>query len=284
MERGSDPPATEPASDRGDGGPSSEGLREFYESAYSIGGQEGLLYGRWRELGAKGKADHVLELLSAAPGGGAGLEARAGGGSRDGLGAGVRLLEVGCGDGALLAELRRRRPEWSLAGVEVARAACEIAAQRNPEADIRRYDGDRLPFETGEFEVGVVSHVLEHVPEPAWVLGEAGRVCRWVVIEVPLEDNLSARRRSARRGAEHIGHLQRFSRAAVREVVASAGLRRYAELTDPLPREVHTFFASGRGGRLVGVAKWAVRSGLHRVSPAAAAHLYTLHYAALCGP
>jgi SAM-dependent methyltransferase len=239
-------------------------LREFYESGYSIGGEEGLLYARWRELGAKGKADHVLELLPP-------------------LGPEVRLLEVGCGDGALLAELRHRRPSWSFAGVEVASAACQIAAQRNPEADIRQYDGHRLPFGEDDFTVGVVSHVLEHVRDPAWLLGEAGRVCRWVVIEVPLEDNLSAGRPSARRGAGEIGHLHRFSRGSVREVIASAGLSLGGELTDPLPREVHRFFASSATARAAADLKWAVRGGVHRLWPAVASRLYTLHYAALVG-
>jgi SAM-dependent methyltransferase len=245
--------------------PSAEELREFYDASYSVGGEAGLVYGDWRVLGARGKAGHALALLPP-------LEGE------------VKLLDVGCGDGALMAEVRARRPAWTFTGVDVAEASLRLAMQRNPEAEIRLYDGARLPFTGHEFTVGLLSHVLEHVPDPPALLRETARACRWIVLEVPLEANLSALRGSSRRASSEIGHLQRFSRRDVRHTIAAAGLRRHAELTDPLPREVHRFFAQGRLGLAKADAKWAVRTALHRLTARGAAHLFTLHYAALCGP
>jgi hypothetical protein len=57
-----------------------------------------------------------------------------------------------------------------------------------------------------------------------------------------------------------------------------------AELLDPLPREVHTFFASSAADQARGLAKAAVRRGLFRVSPGVAERAITLHYACACVP
>jgi hypothetical protein len=105
-----------------------------------------------------------------------------------------------------------------------------------------------------------------------------------VLVEVPLEANLSARRASKREHAAEVGHIQRFSRGGLRLIVARAGLRVACELEDPLPPEIHRFFAPTRAARALATAKWASRSGLHRLAPFVARRLFTLHYACLCVP
>lgn len=243
---------------------SSTELRDFYESGYSGSGEEAMRSWRWRELGAQGKADRALAGLAGRPA------------------AGVSLLDIGCGDGALLAALRDRRPGWTLAGVEVAEAPARLARERNPGIDIRTYDGDHLPYDDDAFDVGVLSHVVEHVLDPVATLVEASRVCRTLVVEVPLEANLSAARTSKRRGADELGHLRHLSRGRLRRIVAEAGLTVAFELTDPLPREVHRFHADDPKALRRADARWAVRAGLHRLSARAAARLFTLHLLVVC--
>ncbi len=239
-------------------------LAGFYEEAYSHAPDRGALYARWRTLGAVGKAEHVIALCT-----------------RSGVDP-ASTLEVGCGDGALLCELRRRNFGGRLAGMEIARAAVEIA-RRRPEIDaVELYDGVHLPAEDASHELGVLSHVLEHVADPVALLAEVARACRVVVIEVPLEANLSARRARKRIRAAEIGHLQRFDRSAARQVVADAGLAVACELEDPLPLVVHRFFANTRAARARAALKWALRSASHRVAPAFARRLFSVHYACLC--
>jgi SAM-dependent methyltransferase len=245
---------------------SPQDLARFYDESYSRAGTAGLRYARWRQLGAIGKADHVVSLC-----GRAGLLP-------------ASTLDVGCGDGALLSELRRRSFGGRLHGVEITQAALAIAATRPGIDSLALYDGGALPFEDGQCDLGVLSHVLEHVPEPAALLREIARVCRAVVVEVPLEDNLSARRAGKREHAAEVGHLQRLSRDTMRAIVAGAGLRVAGELEDPLPLAVHLFFAGGSSARAKGFAKWATRAALHKVAPAWARRLFTLHYACLCLP
>jgi SAM-dependent methyltransferase len=242
----------------------SDELIRFYDAAYTQEPTEAALYARWRGLGAVGKADHVIELLDRA---------------------GIRpcsTLEVGCGDGALLSELHRRGFGGVLSGVEITQAAVEIAASRPEIESVALYDGLHLAAADGAFELGILSHVLEHVPDPSALLAEVARACRVVVIEVPLEANLSARRASKREHAAEVGHLQRLDRGAARSIVAKAGLESAGELEDPLPLEVHRFFARTPRARALGKVKWGLRVGAHALCPPLARRIFTVHYAALC--
>jgi SAM-dependent methyltransferase len=246
--------------------PSREELVGFYDESYSHEGQEAQLYARWRALGARGKADHATELCS-----------------RAGV-VPASTLEVGCGDGALLAELSGRGFGGSLHGVEIAQAAVKIASKRAEIDSVELYDGQRLKDADGAYELGIVSHVLEHVTDPAGLLAEVGRACGVVVVEVPLEDNLSARRAGKREHAQEVGHLQRLSRGSARALAQQAGLRVECELEDTLPLEVHRFFADTSTANIAAVARWGMRRGLHLLAPPVARRLFTVHYACLCMP
>jgi SAM-dependent methyltransferase len=227
-------------------------LAGFYDEAYSHSGPEGERWARWRALSARGKADHVMTLHPGLP---------------------DAVCEVGCGDGALLAELAGRGYGREHVGYEVSPEAAAIAGAR-AELRVAAFDGERLPEADGAFGLGILSHVLEHVPDPVALLRETARVCREVVVEVPLEDNLSARRPAKVAEAQRIGHLQRFARADVHRIAAGAGLRVAAELSDALPLEVHRFHGGGR-------SKWAVRAATLRAAPPLARRLFTVHHAAL---
>jgi SAM-dependent methyltransferase len=239
-------------------------LTRFYERGYTPDPARSPEYARWRALGALGKADHVIELCARV-----GLEP-------------ASTLEVGCGDGALLSELHRRGFGGRLSGVEISDAAVALARER-PQIDaVARYDGEHLPDGDGAHDLGVLSHVLEHVPDPPALLAEVARACMAVVVEVPLEANLSARRAHKREHAAEVGHLQRLDRDGARQIVAAAGLRLVAELEDALPLSVHRFFATNAGDRARGTVKWALRRALHGAAPALARRMFTVHYACLC--
>src|SRR3954471_2650285 len=139
-------------------------LAGFYDSAYARGGER---HARWRALGARAKAEHVEELTRIA-----GLRSD-------------RVLEVGCGDGALLAELSSRGFGGALAGADISETAIELAQGRAVPrvARLGVFDGAHIPASDGDFDLGVLSHVLEHVPDPAALLRETARVADAVVVE-----------------------------------------------------------------------------------------------------
>jgi SAM-dependent methyltransferase len=249
----------------------SASLVRFYDHAYSHEPADAAVYARWRALGAVGKADHVIALCE---------RARVCDSRPDGHP--INTLEVGCGDGALLCELHRRGFGGALSGVEITEAAVAIAREREQIDTVDLYDGLHLPAADDAYDLGILSHVLEHVPDPAALLREVARACRAVVVEVPLEANWSARRAVKREHAAEVGHLQRLDRYAARAIVARAGLTIAAELEDPLPLEVHRFFAAGARARAAATAKWGLRAGVHRLAPALARRAFTVHYACLC--
>jgi SAM-dependent methyltransferase len=219
--------------------------------------------GEWRALGARSKADHVVTLLARA-------------GMRPNT-----LVEIGCGDGALLAELGARGVARVLDGFELSPPAAEIARERGVARRVEVFDGLDVPAEDGAYELAVLSHVLEHVPEPMSLLREAARVAPAVLVEVPLEDNRSARRDVKRGEAARIGHIQFLDRAAVHALIRVAGLTVAAELSDPLPYAHHAFFAATRGEKATAALKAVVRRAAWRAAPKAAEKLFTVHYACL---
>ena len=241
-------------------------LAGFYDEAYRRATAAGDHHARWRQLSARGKADHVFELCETA-----------------GLSPGS-AVEIGCGDGALLAELGARGLTGELHGFEVSEEAARIARRRGAPGlvDVSVYDGESLPVADRAFDLAILSLVLEHVPDPVALLREARRVSSFVLIEVPLEANVSARRPAKRSGAEDIGHLQALNRTRVRAMAGEAGLRVVGEVLDPLPAEVHAFFARSLRDRVQATVKAGVRRALFAVAPRVAERVFTLHYAALC--
>jgi SAM-dependent methyltransferase len=232
------------------------GTRAFYEAGYSLADPaEAARMGRWRAIGARSKAAHVKTLCARA-----GLRPRA-------------VVEIGCGDGSLLAEMSATGAV--LDGFELSENAAGQARARGVARRVEAYDGEHVPADEDAYDLAVLSHVLEHVPEPLPLLREAARVAPHVLVEVPLEDNRSARRPRKRRLAEDAGHLHAFDRAAVRAMFEDAGLAVEHELTDPLPYEHHAFHAGAAKGAL----KWAVRAAVHRTG--AAERLFTVHYAVI---
>ena len=240
--------------------------RAFYTAGYSLEDRsEAERMGRWRALGARSKADHAVTLCA-----------------RAGLRPGT-LVEIGCGDGALLAELGRRGLAPVLDGFELSPTAAALAKAREiPGARrIEAYDGDRVPAEDDAYDVALLSHVLEHVDAPAPLLREAARVAPAVLVEVPLEANRSAARPAKREEAARIGHVQVLDRAAVHALARGAGLMVATELTDPLPYAHHAFFAASRAARLRAAVKAGVRRTVWRAAPRRAERLFTVHYACL---
>jgi SAM-dependent methyltransferase len=240
-------------------------LHDFYEQAYSAD-PDAERHGRWRAMSAVAKADHVIELADAI-----------------GMRSPAAVAEIGCGDGSVLAELGRRGFGDRRIGFELSEAAVQMTAQRPEVAEAAAFDGEHVPAPDGAYELAFATHVLEHVPAPARLLREMMRVARAVVVEVPLERNLSARRPAARALSEAAGHLQRFDRAAVRRLVADAGWHVRADVVDPLGLQVHLFDRDTAPAKAKGLAKWAIRRVL-TLRPEVGARLFTVHYALVATP
>jgi ubiquinone/menaquinone biosynthesis C-methylase UbiE len=101
------------------------------------------------------------------------------------ISAGERVLDVGCGSGAVTRDIARRVGERGLAvGLDpssellaVARGLAERAGLGD-RVEFREGDARRLPFPDGSFDVVVCATVLSHVPEGEAAIPELVRVLR----------------------------------------------------------------------------------------------------------
>jgi SAM-dependent methyltransferase len=87
------------------------------------------------------------------------------------------LLDVGCGTGALLAELAHISGRQVI-GLDLDPAFLGFARQSNPSAILANADAIRLPFPDGVFDLVCCHFLLLWTPDPAAVLDEMRRVTR----------------------------------------------------------------------------------------------------------
>ena len=95
---------------------------------------------------------------------------------RAGVGAGTRLLDVGCGSGGALVAATERGAE--VAGLDASEALVAIARKRLPGARIEVGDMEELPFNDAAFDVVTGFNAFQFAGDPACALREAARVCR----------------------------------------------------------------------------------------------------------
>lgn len=87
----------------------------------------------------------------------------------------ARILDVGCGDGTIDRLLIERRPDCTIAGIDVlVRHAARIPVQV--------FDGVHLPYAHGTFDAVLFVDVLHHTRDPLPLLLEARRVALQAVI------------------------------------------------------------------------------------------------------
>ena len=199
----------------------------------------------WLRLGAAEKAASVLSLAQ-------GLNIQ-------------DVLEVGCGTGAILEQLDRRAFAKSYWACEPSRALFEQLERKR--STIPRLAGlvcatlEERPFAKKQFDLVILSHVLEHVLDPARLLSAALDTGRFVILEVPLEGNVAGEIRSRirkkitgkPRTLNPAGHVQFFSRADATKLVEWTGAEvmrsrlyyptaqvRFQADTDRLPRRLYS--------------------------------------------
>jgi 2-polyprenyl-6-hydroxyphenyl methylase/3-demethylubiquinone-9 3-methyltransferase len=91
--------------------------------------------------------------------------------------AGERVLDVGCGEGHLAAELARAGAE--VVGIDVAAEPLRRARLRHPELDLRQVAAEGAwPLADASFDAVWAGETIEHVADTAGWLSEVRRVLR----------------------------------------------------------------------------------------------------------
>lgn len=93
-----------------------------------------------------------------------------------GVRAGQRVLDVGCGPGALTAELVHRVGDDALSAVDPSEAFVAAARERYPGVDVQRASAEALPFENYCFDATLAQLVVHFMADPVVGLREMKRV------------------------------------------------------------------------------------------------------------
>jgi SAM-dependent methyltransferase len=224
-------------------------LKENYDSYYD-GESE------WRTLGAVDKVNNVVGLCRSLPH--------------------QKILEIGSGDGAILQRLSELKFGEALYSIEISESAVDTIRHRMiPRVhECQLFDGYRISYPDRQFDLVVLSHVLEHVEHPRMLLYEASRVAKFIFLEVPLEDTVRLNREFV---FNSVGHINFYSWKAIRHLVQSCGLKILTQTVTNPSLPVYRY-CSGRAG----ILKFGIKELLQRISPVLACRLLTYHCSIVC--
>jgi methionine biosynthesis protein MetW len=103
-----------------------------------------------------------------------------------------RLLDIGCGDGALTVALQKALRAREVFGLEISPEGSALALHRGVCVKTMDVDGEQLPFPDSFFDAVYAGEILEHLYDPDKLLDEIYRVLRsagFAIIDTP---NLAA--------------------------------------------------------------------------------------------
>lgn len=95
-----------------------------------------------------------------------------------GVSSGQHVLDVGCGPGALTAELVRRLGSAAVSAIDPSEPFVAAARERHPEVTVRRASAEELPFPNEAFDAALAQLVVHFMENPVAGLGEMVRVTR----------------------------------------------------------------------------------------------------------
>jgi 2-polyprenyl-3-methyl-5-hydroxy-6-metoxy-1,4-benzoquinol methylase len=131
------------------------------------------------------------------------------------------VIDLGCGDGALLEEVARVLPESSLAGVDLSMPQIELNRRAHPDVRWHVCDLDRefaIPERAAAANALIASEVIEHLDHPeqflrsALALGATG--CRLY---------LSTQSGPLRETERRVGHRRHFTAGELAELMLETG-------------------------------------------------------------
>jgi ubiquinone/menaquinone biosynthesis C-methylase UbiE len=138
----------------------------------------------------------------------------------------ARVLDVGCGDGSLAEDLRRRTGA-ALTMADLSWRRVERATGRNPGSAAAQASIYGLPWRDRSFDLVVCTDLLEHLDDPAAAMAELVRVsARHVLVSVPNRITIE-KTLCPHCGKDYFlyGHQHSFGREGLQRLAARTGAR-----------------------------------------------------------
>jgi hypothetical protein len=224
-------------------------LKDNYDSYYD--GES-----TWRALGAIGKVQNIVDLCGAIPHN--------------------KILDIGSGEGALLQRLSDVNFGEDLCSLEISQSAVAAILQRDIARvrECRLFDGYAIPYESRQFDLAILSHVLEHTEYPRKLLYEASRVADHVFIEVPLEDTIRLKPDFV---FDSVGHINFYSWKTIRRLVQTCDLRVLSQVVTNPSRAMYQHQSGDKG-----ILKHMMKEIPLRTSERLACAFFTYHCSIVC--
>lgn len=228
----------------------SDYLRTNYEGYYEDGDSE------WRRLGANDKVENIVKLCSDLP--------------HD------AILEIGAGEGSILQRMSELNFGRQLYALEISPSGVETIKKRKIDrlVECRSFDGYNIPYDNENFDLAILSHVVEHVEHPRKLLYEASRVAKHVFIEVPLEDTIRLPRDFT---FDRVGHINFYSNKTIRRLVQSCNLRVLRQITTNPSKETYAY----QNG-IMGLRNYYIKKALLKVLPNVGTGIFVYHSSIVC--
>lgn len=222
--------------------------RELYQDQYHAESER-----EWRRLGAIGKAANIKRAWYDIHG------------PRK-----PRVVEIGCGDGAVAERLAELEFFESYEGFDLSASGITQARSRGIEgATFQLIDGDHIPV-ADEHDLVVMTHVVEHLEHPRRLLQEARRIAPELIVEVPTELN---QRIPKDYDWRPVGHINKYNSLLIRQLVQTCGFEVQVQFTTNPSLQVALYADGSRRSQ----ANWAIKEYLLRYLPSLAKTSFTYH-------
>lgn len=223
-----------------------ENYKEYYNDEIS----------EWRELGAIDKVQNIFALSEKI--------------KHD------KILEIGCGDGSILNSLSKNSFGKELFGLEISESGVERTRKRNIAGlvECKLFNGYQVPYSDKEFDLVILSHVIEHVEHPRMILTEALRVGNFVFVEVPMEHTIWLKKDFV---FDHVGHINFYTPKTIRNLIQSCEAQVINQIVVTPSIKVHKY-SSGTSG----IIKYFLKKISYFIFPKIATSAFTFYTSLLC--
>ena len=210
----------------------------------------------WRWSGAIDKVNNIVSLCNKYPH--------------------EKILEIGSGEGSILKRLSDKQFGDTLYSLEISKTAIKTIQQRNIKNLIacKIFDGYNISYEDNKFDLVILSHVVEHLEYPRKILYEAGRVSKYVFVEVPLELNLRLKRDYV---FDKVGHINFYSPKTIRMLIQTCDLEVLSQFISTPSYKIWQY----QFGKKASLIYLPIKS-LLKAMPSIATSLFTYHCSLVC--
>jgi SAM-dependent methyltransferase len=127
------------------------------------------------------------------------------------------VLDVGCGQGSLLAELFSKFPHIKAYGVDISPVAVGLAGKRVPQGEFRVLDITNCRL-AKKFDLVICSEVLEHIPDDLRALANLAQMTEKYLVVSTVQGRM-------RRFETMVGHVRNYAPGELTQKMEASGFQ-----------------------------------------------------------